>query len=194
MIPQGLHVAATCEVWLHPNRRVLAVGVVLAAMGLLASVAVAVWSTSAWLRWGSVAGSLVMSYLLALSVYLLRQPRLAYQPGTLLVYLKTGGPIGVPIDVVECFFLGQGPALLPNVFDPRGGDEETATIVVRLAEAAQEWRHFDVRPALGQWCEGYITIRGTWCEPISGPLVKRLNERLVAAHRLMREQKQRETK
>jgi hypothetical protein len=54
---------------------------------------------------------------------------------------------------------------------------------VRLAESAQDWKHRDVRPAFGHWCEGYITIRGSWCEPINEGLMKRLNQRLVAVQR-----------
>ena len=38
-----------------------------------------------------------------------------------------------------------------------GEELETSTIVVRLAEAAAEWRFREVKPALGAWCDGYIT-------------------------------------
>lgn len=159
----------------------------MAALGLLAAVAIAVtWHDVAWLWWTSVLTLLLCTYLIGLSAWLLFRPRLAYRDGQLLVYLRMGGPIAVPIEVVECFFLGQGPALLPPTVDV-AGRAETATVVVRLAEAAQSWKQREVRPALGQWCEGYITIRGTWCEPINGALVKKLNERLVSAHREVRQ-------
>lgn len=36
---------------------------------------------------------------------------------------------------------------------------------------------------LGQWCGGYITVRGTWCESITADLMQGLNRRLVEAHR-----------
>jgi len=56
-------------------------------------------------------------------------------------------------------------------------------VIVRLAEAAEEWKHRDVRPALGEWCEGYITIRGSWCERITPELMRRMNGRLADVKR-----------
>ena len=140
-------------------------------------------TASGFVRWAAVGISLPAAYLLGLTLYLMRRPRLAYAQGCLLVYLRPGKPIRVPIDVVECFFLGQGPTLLPNPL--RGADhiEETSTIVIRLAESAEEWKHVDVKPAQGLWCDGYITIRGTWCERIDAALLQRLNQQLVEAHR-----------
>lgn len=85
-------------------------------------------------------------------------------------------------------FLGQGPSLLPQLIGFRKDVEETSMIVIRLAESAEQWKHFDVKPALGLWCDGYITIRGTWCEPITSDLLKRLNDCLITAHRELRAQ------
>jgi hypothetical protein len=151
------------------------------------------------IRLGSATWLVFGSWLLLLVslLWLVRQlrqglrPRLAYSSGKLLVFLQDGEPIAVPIDIVECFFLGQGASLLPRALEgPRGEAGEAATIVVRLAEAAVEWSHRDVLPALGHWCEGYITIRGTWCEPINQELVAGLNQKLIAAHRSVRETRQ----
>ena len=115
------------------------------------------------------------------------RPRLAYHSGQLLVYLRPGRPIQVPIDIVECFFLGQGDSFLGrSPFDSNSTSKQTSTVVVRLAEAAREWKQIEVQPALGHWCDGYIVIRGTWCEPLNGELVRQLNERLIKAHRLRR--------
>jgi len=111
---------------------------------------------------------------------LLRQPRVAYEGGDLLVYLGLTEPLRVPIAVVECFFAGQAGAMIP---DAQGREAEARTVIVRLAEAAKDWHHRDVKAAFGHWCEGYITIRGTWCEPITPELMKRLNHRLVEVHR-----------
>jgi hypothetical protein len=55
-------------------------------------------------------------------------------------------------------------------------------LAVRLAERATEWSQIDVKPALGKWCGGYITIYGAWCEPLRIELVNRLNAQLAAAH------------
>jgi hypothetical protein len=149
-------------------------------------------SSSEWLRWTIAVGALILAYAIGLCVSLLFQPRLSYANEQLLVRLRPGPPIQVPIDAVECFFLGQGPTLLPRPFGSRDKVDETSTIVVRLAESAERWKHFDVKPTLGLWCDGYITIRGTWCEPITNALLKRLNENLIAAHREIRAKTQAE--
>jgi len=57
------------------------------------------------------------------------------------------------------------------------------TVVMRLAESAHQWQYVDVNPKLGSWCDGYVTLRGTWCEPLSLEVVIRLNRRLADAHR-----------
>jgi hypothetical protein len=107
-------------------------------------------------------------------------PRIAYEPGELLVFVEMHRATRVPIEIVECFFLGQGPSELPKL---AGREAETANVVVRLAEAASEWKHREIKPAFGQWCEGYITIRGAWCEPINRDLLQRLNHRLAEVQR-----------
>jgi hypothetical protein len=178
--------------WLHTNRRALSLGIVVLSPALAVAVGVMATSANEWLRWPAAAAALLLAYAIGLCVYLMWQPRLSYANEQLHVHLRPGAPIRVPIDIVECFFLGQGPALLPRLFGSRKKAEETSTIVVRLAESAEQWKHVDVKPALGQWCEGYITIRGTWCEPITNELLKRLNGNLVAAHREIRAKAQAE--
>jgi hypothetical protein len=110
---------------------------------------------------------------------------LAYDGRRLLVYLRGGGPIGVPIELVEGFLLGQGPAGLTGA---KYAATEAATVVIRLSQRAEEWGYREVKRALGTWCNHYVTIRGTWCEPLSVPLVNRLNERLAAAQQLARQE------
>ena len=56
--------------------------------------------------------------------------------------------------------------------------QETVNLVARLAQRQTQWAQVEVKPALGNWAEGYITIRGTWCEPLNPELVRRLNRRL----------------
>jgi hypothetical protein len=163
------------EVWLQSNRRVLAMGlapvVLLAGLGalLLATTDATGFTLSAY-------GLLAVSAALAIGI--LRQlgrPRIAYRPDEVLFHLRSGPPVSVPREVVESFFLGQGPAYLPTV---QGNPAETVNLVARLSQKAPEWMHIDVKPALGHWCEGYVTIRGTWCEPLTGELIRRLNARL----------------
>ncbi|MBC8355196.1 MAG: hypothetical protein H8E66_24740 [Planctomycetes bacterium] len=186
--------STTRVTWLHTNRRALRLGLIVllpAFAGSLASVSLA---SGGWVRWSGAAASIPLAYLIFLCGYLMFQPRLSYADEHLHVRLRQGPAIQVPIDVVECFFLGQGPALLPRPFGNRDKLEETSTIVVRLAESAEHWKQFDVKPTWGLWCDGYITIRGTWCEPITNELLKHLNDRLIAAHRELRGQTQRGTK
>ncbi len=124
---------------------------------------------------GCLLGALSAATIVSL-LWQMRKPRLAYCDGELLVWLRSGSPIRVPIDVVECFLLGQTPSLLPG---RRHQTTETTALVVRIADRATQWHRQDTKPQLGKWCEGYITIRGTWCEPLSLDLVNRLNQRLA---------------
>lgn len=162
------------EVWLAPNRRVLAWA--LLPVGVLAGGSVAVLSGDAppAVR-GMAAVILIGSLTLAIGLMLQWvRPRIAYRDGDVLFYLRARRPIAVPAAVVEAFFLGQGPAHLP------GGSARTETVnlVARISQRAQEWAHQDVKSALGHWCDSYVTIRGTWCEPLNGEVIRRLNRRL----------------
>lgn len=179
------------EVWLRTNRRALQLGAILPGLILIAAVAGACYwfsknGAGSWFAWLHVLFAIGSAYLLLALLWLMNQPRLAYQAGKLLVFLGDRAPTEVPIDVVEVFFLGQGPSNLPPV---AGKEPETQNIIVRLAESAKEWEHRDVRPSHGMWCQSYITIRGAWCEPITKDAMRRLNSRLVE---VQREQKARQ--
>jgi hypothetical protein len=124
---------------------------------------------------------LAISALIAISVfYELKRPRLAYGNGKLQVYLRPGPPVNVPIELVEGFLMGQGPSMLPG---QKFEQAETTTVVVKLADSAEEFSHIDVKPQYGKWCDSYITIRGTWSEPLNVALVQRLNQRLYEVTR-----------
>lgn len=162
------------EVWLQSNRRVLGLALVPAALVGVLGLALLLLTAGALhtLGWALVGGGLL------LIAGLLRQftrPRIAYRDGHVLFNLRAGAPIAVPREVVEAFFLGQGPAYLPRL---HGADAESVNLVARLSQKAPEWMHVAVKPALGHWCEGYVTIRGTWCEPLTGDVIRRLNARL----------------
>jgi len=162
------------DVWLAQNRRVLLLGMVLPALGAVAG---GVLLYAGWNWTGGILLTLGLVLVLSLALQLNR-PRIGFQNGHLLFYLRTREPIAVPLEVVEGFLLGQGPTLRPG---ERHRTEQTRTIVVRLAEKAEDWARREVKPALGSWCEGYITIRGTWCEPLDVDLVQKLNRQLTAA-------------
>jgi len=172
------------EVWLQPNRRGLVPLLSIPLLLLLAGAVSPLWIDGA-LGWvlavinGSLAGVLTIAVLMSVGA-----PRLIYADGYLLVNLGPGRSRSVPIDDVECFFLGTAAA---HAAPARHGDPpQTSTVVVRLAEAAADWKQRPVSPWLGRWCDGYITIYGSWCEPLSAPKVERMNRQLVAAHRSRR--------
>ena len=175
------------EVWLRNNRRVLLVAVAAVLMaghvGLIfaldlprADLGVAPRAAG----WALVA---LATFGLAALLRALRRPRIVREDDELLLYLRRGAPIRVPLEVVECFFMGQAPSGLA------GADEErtkTRTVVVRFASRATDWAERDVAPRLAAWRDGYIAIRGTWCEPLYINVVNSLNHRLADVQRANR--------
>jgi hypothetical protein len=168
------------ECWLKTNARALRLGMLIpaahGAVGLVIALGVGQQEPSPVVQ---TLGACVAGLSLIAVLYLareIRRPRLAYEDGSLLVNIRRGSPARVPIDVVECFFLGQSPSMLPGRKYER---TETSAVVVRLAERATDWAAQEVVPALGKWCNGYITIRGTWCEPLNIQVVNELNRRLA---------------
>jgi hypothetical protein len=166
------------EIWLKTNRRAIWFGCLLplvaelVGLWLLLEADEGSWS---WLRW--VGGALCLIGVLAFTTLMreLRRPRIAYRDGSVLFYLQSEGPIAVPANIVEAFFLGQGPVKLPS---GAGAQQRTTNLVARLAQRETDWARRDVKAALGAWCDGYVTIRGTWCEPLNNEVVRRLNHRL----------------
>lgn len=176
------------EIWLHTNRRAVALGflapLALLLLGLPLVLLLPLTHPAHWLGLFALA----VAILLALALWQhWRQPRLAYdrQQAQLLVYLQGGPPERVPVEHVECFFGGQAPSLLKQANPQTGG--KALAIIVRLAERAKPYHQRPANPQLGEWQDGYITIRGTWCQPIHPDLLKDLNARLVQAHRARRE-------
>jgi hypothetical protein len=175
------------KTWLRSNRRAIAAGfvvpAVLAAIGVV--LAILLWN---WWRLLAVVPITIAAVITWSLWRMMWQPRLAYDNGFLLVYLS-GSFVAerVPIEFVECFFLGQAPSLLPQPAEPSQSAPAQA-IIVRLAESARSWHQRPVRRELGQWCDGYITVRGTWSEPIHVDLVQKLNTQLVEIHRELRRQ------
>lgn len=149
-------------------------------VGLLLAASAAAWCWPWWWAAVGVVVATVSGFLLGSLAYSYFTPRLAYVDGELLVYLGAREPTHLPIDLVECFFRGQGASQLPPV---AGREPETINVIVRLAESAHEWRHRDVDLRFAHWCEGYITLSGAWCEPIDNAALLNLNRRLVEVQR-----------
>jgi len=172
------------EVWLRPNRRALLLGMIMPALAVFAGawgVAIALITQASF--WWMLPGGLIALvgiYLIGSLGFSLSLPRVAYEGGELLVFLGAPEPVRVPIEIVEVFFVGQGASNLPPM---KGKEPETTNIIVRLAESAPEWKHRDVDPRFAHWCEGYITLRGAWCEPIGEGALRKLNKRLVEVQR-----------
>lgn len=135
-------------------------------------------AAAGWLQvigWLMLAAGALLEVVLALQW---RLPRLACSENSLLLYLQAGPPVRVPLEVVECIFLGAGAGQVPG---KAGGDIKVRNLVIRIAEKAADFQQRPVKPALGRWEDGYITVYGAWCEPLDVGLVNRLNTRLAEA-------------
>jgi hypothetical protein len=164
------------ETLLRPNLRAIYAGLVLPVATAIVGLALALgpWQAESWLRGVGWAVAALSALILVLLLWQTRQPRLAYETGHLLIYLRSGPPIRLPVELVQCVFLGVGPTQLPG----RGVGLRSANLVLRLDEKATDWHEVEVKPALGRWSDGYITIHGAWCEPLKIDVIQRLNERL----------------
>jgi hypothetical protein len=166
------------ETWLQPNRRALCLGCIPALAIAIAGAWLALGreesSSRAWL-WVGVILMCLGGGLSWMLIRELRRPRIAFQDGAVLFYLRSGPPIAVPVEIVEAFFLGQGPATLPAGL---AKNEQTVNLVARLSQKSTQWSRQEVKPVLANWCNGYVTIRGAWCEPLGNELIRRLNRRL----------------
>jgi hypothetical protein len=128
------------ETWLRPNRRAILFGCVppltLAVVGVCFVFAHTESANSGW-RWLGffwiAAGLAVTGLLLTQS----RHPRIAFQDGMVLFYVRFGPPIAVPVEIVESFFFGQGPAQLPAVTK----QPNTVNLIARLRRLRHDSRH-----------------------------------------------------
>ena len=133
---------------------------------------------SDWLPLSTMLGGLCLGVAFVALLGLVRQiirPRVGYRDGHVLFYLLAGRPVAVPLRVVEAFFQGEGPAHLPGETHHQA---KSVNLIARLSQREPDWQQRDVKRALGNWSEGYVTIRGAWCEPITDEVIRRLNRRL----------------
>jgi hypothetical protein len=140
---------------------------------LIVGLAIGPWQPAGLLRAVGWVLAAIGALLICLFVWQCRQPRMAYEAGHLLLYLRSGPPIRLPVELVQCAFLSAGPTQVPG-----SGERRTANLVIRLDEKAGDWANVAVKPALGRWSDGYITVHGAWCEPLTLDAVQRLNLRL----------------
>lgn len=119
------------------------------------------------------------------------RPRLAITSDELLVNVTVfSKTFRVPLDAVEVFFMGQGAVRGTEPGHPKDYEGAVAAnVIVRLAEAASEWHNQKSQLWLAVWDDGYITIRGLWCEDIQQELLKTMNKRLAQAKRQLKEKR-----
>jgi len=171
------------EIWLRGNVRpaALLVGVALASGTALAVLAALPRTApvAVPLALGALvfAGPLVASLALAAC-----QPRLCRRGNVLRVRLAPLAAHDVPVEFVECFFMGSH--VLP---DPQARDDvptqRVGTLVMRVAERATAWHARPTFAPWGTWADGTVVFDGRWCEPLSVDLARRLSARLVEAKR-----------
>jgi hypothetical protein len=131
-------------------------------------------------RWLWISTAIVCFLLCDLCVLLwlfLARPRIVFDGANVVLNVGLARPAVVPVELVEAFLLGKGPAYLTGKDDYK---TEATTLIVKLAERAEEFAKLPTNVRIAAWCGHYVTFRGTWTEPLSVALVNRLNERLHA--------------
>ena len=184
-------------IWLRGNPRP---GIVIAmlATALLSSIAagfvirgvvVAGAGQDGWVPL-AVAASLVAGggVLAAIVTTVTARPRLVLEGDEVRVRLSPFRIETVPLDMVECFFLGSRLEP-PGPRDTDSGGHRVRTLVMRIAERAHAHAGRPTLPAWGNWQEGSVTFDGRWCEPLSVELTRRLNRMLAEAKRAARDRK-----
>ena len=133
-----------------------------------------------------VAAGALTAVLGGLSVALLgvalRQPRIAFDGAALWFHIDGRAPVRVPLEAVEAFLGGRSESLASHA-----RIQKTYAVVVRFADRFPEFHAHPIRHAMGTWQDGYLSIRGLWCEPISAELIKSLNRKLNEAKRRIRQ-------
>ena len=139
----------------------------------------------------AVVAAIAFGGFVLLALRLLMTPRILLTDDGISVFAAlVGRSIFVPIEVVEVFFMGQGAISGTEPGHPKGYQGAVAAnVIVRLAEADTSWHSRNINQWFGLWSDGYITIRGLWCEDINQDLLKYMNHELVAAKRRRREAK-----
>lgn len=176
------------KVLLHSNRRIATLGLCVSLVLALMSLALVIGEQASWLR-GMGLVILMISVCLGIMAWMFRTaPRVALSDTELHVYVRSlRRPFRIPLDVVEVFFMGQGAVSGDEPGHPRDYSKAVAAnVIVRLAESQSSWHGRDVNIWLAVWAEGYITLRGLWCENIDQELLKTMNSALAAAKRNLR--------
>lgn len=174
----------TSEVWLRGNLRpvlVASAAATVVAVCLMAAVVLA--AVPPFERWLAAGLCAIAAILVGGLAFAAAQPRLVHEGHLLKVRLAPGAVHTVPLDAVECFFMGSS---LLESDAPARADQAThrvGTLVMRVAERAGEWQSRPTFAPWGTWDDGAIVFDGRWCEPLSVELARRLSGKLVEAKR-----------
>ncbi len=174
--------------WLRANLRLAGLLAAVASFLFLSSLAVygiAVW-TSGGISVLPFLCSAVLGILACIIGYLAftaKQGRVLLEDSDLLVRLGPASIERLPLDAVECFFLGSQP--LDRSGEPVASDEaafRVGTLVVRVAE---RYGHLASgrRGPWARWEDGYLVVDGRWSEPLVVETLRRINGRLAVAKR-----------
>lgn len=171
------------EVWLRGNARPAALLVAAAIATGTALVVLAVLPQTAAVGLPCAIGFAVLAGPAVAAVAIAAiQPRLSRRGDMLRVRLAPLAAHDVPVEFVECFFMGSH--VLP---DPQGRDDvptqRVGTLVMRVAERATAWQARPTFAPWGSWADGAVVFDGRWCEPLSVELARGLSARLVEARR-----------
>ena len=169
------------EVWLKGNVR-HALGLAALAVAALAVGAglVLVSGPPAWVaQIAAVAGMGIVAAVSAL-VWSASRPRLERRGTHLRLRLAPYAAYDVPLDEVECVFLGSQPI---GAEDAAVHRLRVGTLVVRFAERATGCRERPTFVPWGTWQDGHAIVDGRWCEPLSLEVARGVSARLLEAKR-----------
>ena len=171
------------EIWLRGNARPAGLLVAVACAAGTGLTVLAVFPpTRAIALPLAIAFALVAGPLVAGLARAGSRPRLARRGAVLRVRLAPLVAHDVPLEFVECFFMGSHVLPAPDGRDDRPG-QRVGTLVMRIAERAAAWQARPTCAAWGTWADGAVVFDGRWCEPLSLELARRLSGRLVDAKR-----------
>ena len=174
--------------WLRSNLRLAGLLAVIASFLFLSSLAicgVALWFSGglSGVAFLFSAGLGILSCIIGYLSFTAKQGRIFLKDSELIVRIGPASVERLPLDAVECFFLGSQP--LDHSGDPVASDEaafRVGTLVVRVAE---RYGHLASgrRGPWACWEDGYLVVDGRWSEPLVVETLRRINGRLAVAKR-----------
>jgi hypothetical protein len=174
--------------WLRSNLRLAGLLAVIASFLFLSSLAicgVALWFSGglSGVAFLFSAGLGILSCIIGYLAFTAKQGRIFLKDSELIVRIGPASVERLPLDAVECFFLGSQP--LDHSGDPVASDEaafRVGTLVVRVAE---RYGHLASgrRGPWACWEDGYLVVDGRWSEPLVVETLRRINGRLAVAKR-----------